>query len=105
MNLLNLNFINKPFNINEDETKCINILNSGLFKITLFKRQTNYELVMHNTSGIKIFDPIKDYNYWIRRFNNLEDAKEYAAKIYNDILNKLTYNFKTSLNEHLDVVE
>lgn len=105
MNLFQLNFIIKPFNINVDETVCINILNIGLFKITIAERSNQYELVMHNTSGIKMFDPIDGYNYWMKRFDNLDKAKEHAEEIYKDTLNKLTYNFKNTLYEHLEVIE
>lgn len=105
MNLLNLDFNIKPFSIKENETICINILNVGLFKISLDERQNKYEVIMHNTSDIKMFNPIKDYNYWLRRFNNLEEAKEYAEEIYKDVLNKLTYNFKDALNDVLEVMK
>lgn len=36
-----------------------------------------------------MLDPIDGYNYWMRRFDNLDKAKEYAEEIYKDTLNKI----------------
>lgn len=46
MNIMNLNFNIKPFNIDEGETKCINIMNFGLFKITINKTLGNLSMFL-----------------------------------------------------------
>ena len=109
MNIMNLNFNIKPFNIDEGETKCINVMNFGLFKITINKTlgnlSENYEVLMHNTTGIHMFDPVNNYNYWMKRFDNLESAKQFAEVMYILMMNKLICNFKEALNEYLEVTE
>lgn len=88
MNISNIKFNIKPLNITENQTKYINILNNGIYKLSILSTPTCYELILHNTTNISAFNPTEGYNYWIKRFDTLEEAEQYAEEVYLYIMNK-----------------
>lgn len=109
-------FTIKPLNINEDETKYINIMNIGIFKIKLTKtKQNKYNVLLHNTTGIRMFDPLLIDNYhelygeegncYLKVFESLDIAKQFAESMYKHVIEKVMIHFRSTMLDYLDKLE
>ena len=100
MKFSDLEFALKSFSIEENGRKCIKLPNNGLFDIVLSDTvDGKFNVCMHNTSGIEAYNPIEDFNYWMKKFDCLECAKKFAKECYESVMNKLFEDISNILED------
>lgn len=107
MKLSNLKFIANSFSIEENESKCLDLGDIGIFEISLTKKILKYPkycVTVRNATKLKFLDPIEDYDHQITYFENLGQAKVFAEVVYSDFVSKLIGKFSYILDNFVNVL-